>query len=82
LSTNKVSVCDIVRINATFKLLGAQGSHPVVEESSPEYYLVVKEKIVAGKFLYSKLLTLMASDGTMRKETDNRVYTVISLDDE
>lgn len=75
-------VCDVVRINATFKLLGAQGSRPVVEESAPEYYLVVKEKIVAGKFLYSKLLTLMASDGTMRKETDNRVYTVISLDDE
>ena len=78
---NEPKLCDVVRINATFKLLGAQGSHPVVEESPPEYYLVVKEKIVAGKFLYSKLLTLMASDGTMRKETDNRVYTVISLDD-
>lgn len=77
-----IKTCDIVRINATFKLLGAQGSHPVVEESPPEYYLVVKENIVAGNFLYSKLLTLMGSDGTIRKETDNRVYTVISLDDE
>lgn len=74
-------VCDVVRLNATFKLLGAQGSHPVVEEAPPDYYLVVKEKIVAGNFLYSKLLTLMSSDGTMRKETDNRVYTVVSLDD-
>ena len=48
--SGEVKVCDVVRINATFKLLGAQGSHPVVEESPPDYYLVVKEKIVAGNF--------------------------------
>lgn len=77
-----IKTCDIVRLNDTFKLLGAQGSHPVVEEAPSDYYLVVKEKIVAGNFLYSKLLTLMGSDGTIRKETDNRVYTVISLDNE
>ena len=79
---NTPKIYDVVRIKATFKLLGAQGSRPVVEKSAPEYYLVVNETIVAGKFLYSKLLTLMACDGTMRKETDNRVYTVVSLDDE